>query len=325
LGLFDQLEATKASADTPGLNMEQLELELQWIMHTHKLLARSEETRKVWELVVLQEAIQTPFLMHGILGLSALHLSRLREPESQSKWLGVAISHKNIALSVFSEQLSNIDRSNVKAMMSFSGLVVAFGLGSAHTPGTADGPSLNSLIEIFTLSRGVQAVASRELEFLLQSNLAPLFDVKQPNVCFPDHVTAAFSHLYELNSQCGQQSVHHNFSTYERVIKSLQDLAAFTMVQPTSMTLAAGWAIRAPAEYLKDLDSRIPFSLVLLAHYCGFLHMARENWCVGFWGRAVLQEIREYLAPDWQPHIKWPNEQLGGLQSSEPSPLPPGT
>ena len=62
--------------------MEQLELELQWIMHTHKLLARSEETRKVWELVVLQEALKAPFLMHGILGLSALHLSRLREPES---------------------------------------------------------------------------------------------------------------------------------------------------------------------------------------------------------------------------------------------------
>ncbi|OQD82882.1 hypothetical protein PENANT_c019G06802 [Penicillium antarcticum] len=315
-------EAAEVSESTPRLNMEQLELELQWIMHTHKLLARSEETRKVWELVVLKEALQAPFLMHGILGLSALHLSKLREPESQSKWLSVAISHKNIALSMFSDQLSNIDRSNVKAMMGFAGLVVAFGLGSALTPGTADGPSLDSLIKIFTLSRGVQAVASREFEFLLQSNFAPLFNITQPEICLPDHVIAAFDRLCELNAQCGQQSVHHNCPVYERVIKSLRDLAAFTLTEPTSMTLAAGWAIRAPAEYLSDLDHRVPFSLVVLAHYCGFLHMACENWCVGPWGSVVLEEIRQSLPSDWQPHIKWPKEQVGLAQSNQPGTIP---
>ncbi|OGE50210.1 hypothetical protein PENARI_c018G06053 [Penicillium arizonense] len=322
LGLLDHFEATEASASTPGLNMEQLELELQWIMHTHKLLARSEETRKVWELVVLQEALKAPFLMHGILGLSALHLSRLREPESQPKWLSVAISHKNIALSMFSEQLSNIDHSNVKAMMSFAGLVVAFGLGSVLSSWTAEGPSLNSLIEIFHLSRGVQAVANKEIEFLRQSNLAPLFDVTQPEVCFPDHVITAFDRLYELNAQCGQQSVHHNCSTYERVLQYLRELVVFTLAQPSSMTLAAGWAIRAPAEYLNDLDNRVPFSLVVLAHYCGFLHMARENWCVGSWGRVVLEEIKNSLTSDWQPHIEWADEQVGRPQNNQSIPLP---
>ena len=185
---------------------------------------------------------------------------------------------------MFSEQLSNINHSNVKAMMSFAGLVVAFGLGSVLTSVAAHGQSLNSLIEIFNHLRGVQAVANKEIDFLLQSNLAPLFDVTQPEVCFPDHVITAFDRLYELKAQCGQQYVHHNYSTYERVLRYLRELVAFTLAQPSSMTLAAGWAIRAPAEYLNDLDNRVPFSLVVLAHYCGFLHMARENWCVGSWG-----------------------------------------
>ncbi|KAJ5742451.1 uncharacterized protein N7511_011470 [Penicillium nucicola] len=313
MGLLDQLPAVETSEITAGLNMEQLELELQWIMHTHKLLARSEETRKVWELVVLQEALKAPFLMHGILGLSALHLSRLHEPQRHSKWLTVAVSHKNIALSMFSEQLSNIDHSNIKAMMSFAGLVVAFGLGSALTPGATDGPTLNSLIEIFTLARGVQAVANKELQFLLQSNFAPLFNIIQPEVSFPYHIIAVFDRLHETNAQCGQQSVHHNVVVYEQVIKFLLELAAFTLMEPTSMTLAAGWAIRVPAEYLSDLDNRVPFSLVILAHYCGLLHMARDNWCVGSWGSIVLEEIKQSLAPDWQSHIEWPKELVAKL------------
>ena len=189
---------------------------------------------------------------------------------------------------MFSEQLSNIDRSNVKAMMSFAGLVVAFSLGSALTSGSPEGPSLNSLIEIFTLSRGVQAVVNAE----------------------PDHVLVAFDRLEKLNAQCGQQIAHHNTAIYERVITYLRELAAFTLLQPTSMTLAGGFAIRAPEVYLSDLTSRQLYSLVVLAHYCGFLHMAQQNWCVGSWGRVVLGEIQQLLPPDWQHHIEWPVKQV---------------
>ncbi|CAI7603156.1 hypothetical protein PCG10_010222 [Penicillium crustosum] len=307
--LLNQIGSAQISTG-PVLNMEELELELQWIMQTHKLLARNEETRKVWEIMVLQEALQEPFLMHGILGLSALHLSHLRADNSQAKWLSIAMSHKNVAISMFSEQLSNIDRSNVKAMMSFAGLVVAFSLGSALTSGSPEGPSLNSLIEIFTLSRGVQAVVNAEPDFLRQSNFAPLFDVTAPQISWPDHVLVAFDRLEKLNAQCGQQIAHHNTAIYERVITYLRELAAFTLLQPTSMTLAGGFAIRAPEVYLSDLTSRQLYSLVVLAHYCGFLHMAQQNWCVGSWGRVVLGEIQQLLPPDWQHHIEWPVKQV---------------
>jgi hypothetical protein len=50
--------------------------------------------------------------------------------------------------------------------------------------------------------------------------------------------------------------------------------------------------------------------------------MARENWCVGSWGRVVLEEIRNTLTSDWQPHIEWPNEQVGRPQNNQSIPLP---
>ncbi|CAG7983202.1 unnamed protein product [Penicillium olsonii] len=299
-----------------SLDMEQLELVLQWIQHTHRLLARNEETRKVWEIAVLEEGLKAPFLMHGILGISALHLSCTREHD-QSRWLSVAISHKNIALSMFSEQLSNIDKSNAKAMMGFAGLVVVFGLGSALTPGTDSGPSLEALIEIFTLSRGVQAVVNEEFQFLLQSNFAPIFQATPPEVPFPDHVVDAFDHLVELNNQIGQNADNHDPKGYERAIDQLRHLAAFTLAEPTTMTLVGGWAIRVTPEFLGALSCREPLALVVLAHFCGFLNMAHENWCVGPWGSLVLDEICHLLPPDWKHQVQWPIDQIQRTRNAQ--------
>jgi hypothetical protein len=55
-------------------------------MHTHKLFARNKETRKVWKISVFREALNTPFLMHGILTFFALHLAHLRRHERHSNY-----------------------------------------------------------------------------------------------------------------------------------------------------------------------------------------------------------------------------------------------
>lgn len=295
--------------------MKQLELMLQWIKHTHRLFARNEETRKVWEMAVLQEALQAPFLMHGILAISALHLSEMSNSTSDdrySEWLNTAIAHKNTALSMFSEQLPIISQANVKAMMSFASLAVVFSFASTQKLGDSqrDGPSLDALIDIFTLSRGVQQVVNAETNFLFASNYAPLFNIKAPpDTRIPTEFQNAFERLEELNLDYYRRSPGHDMVPYQRAIAFMQQLAPFSFAEPTSLTLAAGWAIRAPGGFMEELRIRNPLALVVLAHYCVFLHLARENWCVGSWGSIVLHEISQILAPDWRVHIEWALEQ----------------
>lgn len=218
---------------------------------------------------------------------------------------------------LFSEQLSNINQSNAKAMMGFAGLVVMFGLGSALTPGTETGPSLGALIEIFTLSRGVQTVVNEEFRFLLESNFAPLFQATPPDVSTPDHVVDAFDHLIELNNRLGQDLDHHDSKCYEQSINLLRNLAAFTLAEPTTMTLVGGWAIRVSPEFLDALSCRDPFALVILAHFCGFLNMAHENWCIGPWGSLVLDEICQLLPQDWKHQVQWPVEQTLRIRTAQ--------
>lgn len=300
------ISASGATTGAPPLNLAHLELELQWIMHTHKLFARNEETRKVWEIPVLQEALQSPFLMHGILAISALHLAYLRHDERQAEWISIAIAHKSTALALFSEQLHNIDESNARGMMSFAGIAVVFSFASAlHCSDSDDGPSLNALIDILILARGVQTVGNQAMEFLRHSNFAPLFNITDPGATVPDDVLTALNTLDDLNVQYGQQTEGHDAKSYERAISTMKELAPFTYAEPTSLTVTGGWAIRAPPEFLEGLKNREPFALVVLAHFCVFLHITRENWCIGSWGRRILGEIVLILEADWQRHIKW--------------------
>lgn len=57
-------------------------------------------TQLVWETIGLQEGFNLPFLMHGILAISALHLSHLSEDGRYGRWLDVAIVYKNTALTM---------------------------------------------------------------------------------------------------------------------------------------------------------------------------------------------------------------------------------
>jgi hypothetical protein len=297
--------------------MDHLELIVQWIHETHKSFVRNGETRNVWEILVVREALVTPFLMHGILAISALHLSLVRNDGRKASWLSTAIIHKNAALKLFTQQLSHINPSNAKALMSFAGLVVAFAFGSSLSEvAGGDEPSLDALIYVFMLSRGLQTIVNDAGVFLRQSTFAPLLTLPMPTIVIPDSIAKVFDDLQELNNLCGRDS-HHDTRTHEKMVRALQELSVYTYSQPTSMTLAAGWAIRATPDFLEYLQRREPLALVVLAHYCVFLHMAHDNWFIGSWGSCILKEIELALNKDWQVHIRWPLREVFGASDSQ--------
>lgn len=294
--------------------MNQLELILQWTNDTHRFFIRSEETRHIWRDLIVEEAFQAPFLMHGVLAVSALQLS-LSRPEQQAFWLGIATAHKGQALPPFLASFADINTSNAKAMLGFAGLVVAFAFGSALTDGPdADKPSLGALNDAFGLCKGVQEITNSASQFLRESTFAPLLNPAHPSVVIPHSTTEALDYLENMNSSAWLGK-HYDAETYARSIKALRDLTPYTYMQPTSMTLAAGWAIRSPAPYLDYLQNHEPFALVVHAHYCVFLHYARENCFIQSWGSAVLRDIWHILDSTWKEHIRWPINEVFGQEA----------
>ncbi|KAE8343248.1 hypothetical protein BDV24DRAFT_172999 [Aspergillus arachidicola] len=310
--LLDRFGANGTTASSsPGLEMNQLRLIVQWQTDTHQLFSRNEETKHIWGVLLVEEALNTPFLMHGILAVSALQLSLSEVEPQKSFWLGLATAHKSQALPQFLENLHSVNAANAKAMMGLSGLVVAFAFGSALTGvSDADQPCLDTLHNIFVLCRGVQQIIN-VASTLRHSNFAPLFDPTPPQLAYPERAKESLDRLEQLNSAYGMDGAH-DIAAYARAIRELRGLSVHTFAQPTSMMLAAGWAIRATPEYLQYVQQHEPFALAIHAHYCTFLHIARENCFLQVWGSCVLREIYHLLDSTWRLHITWPISEVFG-------------
>ncbi|GFG19476.1 Zn(II)2Cys6 transcription factor [Aspergillus udagawae] len=296
----------------PSLDMSQLKLLVRWQADTYKTFVRSEETKHVWQALVVEEALHNPFLMHGILAVSALHVSLTEAELEKTFWLGLASAHNSEALHLFVRRLTDINSTNAKAMVGFAGLVVAFAFGSALTGlSEPDKPSLDALNNIFVLCRGVQETTNTAFSQLLKGTFAPLFDARVPQAAVPRKVKQALEYLTNLNAERSVES-GHEAATYMPAIEALRDLSVYTYAQPASLTLAVGWAIKATPAYLDHVQMKRPFALVVHAYYCAFLHISRGNCCIGSWGKCVLEEIYHILDPDWRAHIRWPVEEVFG-------------
>ncbi|KAL4910528.1 hypothetical protein BDW74DRAFT_171999 [Aspergillus multicolor] len=314
--LLDRPFSHETTSLTPPLDMTQLRLLVNWQNETCQFFSRDTETRMVWQISLVEEALKTPPLMHGILAVSALHLALSDSGQEQAFWLGLATAHKGEALQALREGVNSVSADNARSMMGLSALVVAYAFGSALTStdgSDADRPSLDGLNNVFVLCRGVQQVTNAAYAVLRQSNFAPLFNPGDQSVAIPDHVSESLDHLDQLNTQCLQAGDSaHDVETYTRVIDALRSLSGHAFTQPNSMTLAAGWAIRVSAEYLGYLQANYPFALIVHAHYCAFLHLARGNCFLQSWGRAVLGDILRLLDEEWKVHIRWPVTEVFG-------------
>ncbi|KAL4928053.1 Zn(II)2Cys6 transcription factor [Aspergillus undulatus] len=317
--LLDRFGGPGASSSSPSLDMTQLRLLVNWQHETCQFYSRDTETRIVWQINLVDEALKTPPLMHGILAVSALHLA-LSDQSDPALWLEIATAHKGQALHALQKGLRNVTEDNARSMMGLSALVVAYAFGSALTDtGVSDGdrPSLNSLNNVFILCRGVQQITDAAFSFLRQSNFAPLFAPGNPYLAMPDYVKASLDRLDRLNTEY-LHAEDHDAATYTRAIEGLRGLSGHAFTQPNSMTLAAGWAIRVPPEYLQYLQANEPLALVVHAHYCAFLHLARGNCFLQYWGRFVLQDIRRLLDESWEGYISWPIAEVFGEGYGEP-------
>ncbi|CAK7216676.1 hypothetical protein SCUCBS95973_002887 [Sporothrix curviconia] len=308
--------ANGASADAAipaSLDMLQLELMAHWCLTAYRTMARNEQTGQVWRALVPQEALQMPFLMHGILGLSALHLARAT-PARRAVLLTAAETHQAQSLTQFRSNLSCISAENAKAMFAFAAIVAAYAFGyvlvaedrdkdTRDTRNTRDAKTiyLDKLLRVLMLSRGVDHVLDNAAQQdLFGSNFGPLFKFPtNPRPSLAPHVQAALAQLRSLVTASGDRQVYH------KATESLESMAIRGLGGDASLTLASGWAMQLQQDVLDHLKEYQPLALVLLAHYCVFLHMQREHWCLENWGALVLRDIWRMLDDTWKPHVRW--------------------
>ncbi|EAW10922.1 uncharacterized protein ACLA_065560 [Aspergillus clavatus NRRL 1] len=302
-----------------SLNLCDLELMMQWCNATYLVFSRNDQTDPIWRARVPEEALLHSFLMHGILAMSALHISRTRNDHRRADYISIAVAHQDQALALFRERLHDINPTNAKAMFAFASIVAVYAFGFPHPPDSKEPwAHVDDLLQVFVLSRGVHQVLSTASTSIRDSNFGPIIQFEEYEVILPDDILAALGKLREANYTFGTSDPTHDTSVYEDTIHKWADMTGAMYSGLSSVALACRWAIRLQPKYVEFLRKRKPLALVILAYYCAMLHRLRQNWCLDEWGPRVSKSIWLLLENQWRPLIHWPMRDIFG-QAFEPN------
>ncbi|KAK2782041.1 hypothetical protein FQN53_000217 [Emmonsiellopsis sp. PD_33] len=280
LDMFGQLTGTGAGSSTmPDLNLQDLELMMNWCNSGLEVLQSKHDYKHVWQVIIPRQALRHPFLMHGILALSALHLARKKEtsgvPDDDQgrSYMEIALGHQSRALALFRPLLGNINAENCNAMFLLSTLMTAFAFGFPQTPDPTDAMRpLNDLHLVLHLARGMQRVLNTAMEWIKHGELAVLMELDAYTPHLPSSAKDALRQLYKFNEDHKLRDPSHESEVYIAAISQTQYMLENIYAGVDRPNPAVMWAIKVPASFLELIAEYRPMALVVLAYYCVVLH-----------------------------------------------------
>ncbi|TGO40614.1 hypothetical protein BHYA_0034g00340 [Botrytis hyacinthi] len=118
---------------------EDLELMRHFVTETYLTFSCKNSIQDLWRTTIPKMASDHPFMMHGLLNISALHLAFLN-PAKRDLYLAPAIRHHDIFLSLYRSELDSITPDNCSAMFICSTLI---SICTLAFPICSDKPSLS--------------------------------------------------------------------------------------------------------------------------------------------------------------------------------------
>ncbi|OJD12924.1 hypothetical protein AJ78_06551 [Emergomyces pasteurianus Ep9510] len=304
-------------APAPNPNLEDLELMMNWYhLDIHNTLSTNSECKSVWQDALRRESLSHPFLMHGILALSALNLACRSGGYSlnvyQRPYITVALSHHSQAVALFQPFLENIDEHNSKAIFLHSILLTVFAFGSPEPQASMTiCRSIDQFHLVLLLSRGMQQAFCTATDWIDDNEFKTIIKPDDYTPCLPDDAKAALRKLRQINESCEQYTVCNEKNAYSASIDQVQ----FTLEQihggARRPNPAVTWAVKVPPLYLELMRAYKPMALVVLAYYCVILHHLREIWWVSGWSVPLLRAIWSSLDDEWRKPLRWVLEVTG--------------
>lgn len=136
-----------------------------------KTLSGRTEVQEVWGITFPQMAFSCDYLMHGILALSALHLATLKV-ENKGDYIDCSMSHLHCSLNIYKQVLPNIAADNCISLFALSSVVVAHVCALPIVDEA--GPSVERIITLFNMCRGVETILAPYTSLIQESPLNPM-------------------------------------------------------------------------------------------------------------------------------------------------------
>ena len=288
----------------------------------------------MWQHEMPRIAFNSQYVMHGLLGFSALHLATI-QPKRALLLRASATNHLDQALVFYRQERGPATAETANARFTFTWLVAmfAFAIPSSVAP-------IDAVIELFSLVRGIEVVLQESLIWIIQGPFAPILtrafvenrglsdDGSALSMAFAFQASTSHSTgaecvpgdglglpegmdfgLNHLDFMIGMHSmIPDERRTCMLVLAELKALYAQMLSSQAScgMSMIMCFPKQDPTHFSLLLKQRHPQALVILAYYTVLLDLLDSRWWVNGWGSRVLRDIVCSLGDEWKSWIEWP-------------------
>lgn len=245
-------------------------------------------------------------------------MSRLaREGSEAQSYLSQAEQYRSAALHDFQATVHDIDDSNYKAILLFTGTLFPHACVACVTSTNDLSFTFSSLVSHLILTRRTRSMVASVYTQMQESELARVIPPDVKNIDWYSAPRPDTTELVQLRKFA--QVIHHLYppdiiDAYSSACDLLELVfhVAASSPTPPSDALLKIWIHFVSERYIELLAERQPGSLVIFAHFAVLMHKAAEcYWYMEGVAEQILR-LTEYLMPvEWRTWLEWPKEQVG--------------
>ncbi|MCJ1340141.1 hypothetical protein MMC09_005435 [Bachmanniomyces sp. S44760] len=304
--------------------MDDLELLHHWTVFAAKGFGDRPGDEKSWQVDVPQMAVSHPYLMRGILAVSALHMARVRATR-KDYYLVLAAYHQGLALPYYRQIMGDIKESlnqeNCHVIISFASLTCVYAFAYPQSPGSAlpvgvtASAGVPHWLNILRGARQITTVAEKWIANGPMTYQVRRIRWKVDVSCNPDDgKLAALESLLDRGSDIATSpNGEEEMQAYRMTLQLLRE--SFAMPYLPSQTLGVKlslflWVESMPQLFLELLSELRPEALILFAHSCVMMKKMSQYWYIEGVAESILSAIKATLDDHWRPWIAWPLREI---------------
>ncbi|KAG9236415.1 putative NADH oxidase [Amylocarpus encephaloides] len=304
------------------LNMYDLELLHHWTISTGLTMTTDPVLRTLWRTKIPQMAFTNPFVMRGILSLSALHLAHLN-PGNREFYVTSSMEHHEMALRDATTVLPQVNGENCHALHIFSILTCMHTLGRPRKPEDFLVVGEQGIAKWLVLFKGVtqiidmfqEAMSAGPLSALIQSRVRRQ---RQRATCIVSMSTDYCAFLRDAIVDSPASSVDRD--VYIAAIDELRDAFTFMYSIPAhshEMGDVFIWLLRVSDDYLALLREGTQEALSIFGYCCVLFWKLEKYWWMEGWSGLLMGNIWQWLDEEHRGWIGWPVGEIGWVPPSQ--------
>jgi hypothetical protein len=295
-------------------NVLYLRLMHHFCIVTAKTLSADPAGQELLQTHLVNVALDCTFLLHALLALASLHLSRI-DQSLRETYMQQAGKHHDAGIAMFRNDIQNIDESNYEAVLFFAAILDPYSTAISMSA-TDVNHALDSILQSFALTRRLRPMVAQFYPTVLASSFTRLIPKDTQGLDWQRTESPMNTELVKLRKfsdvvehlyppdivEAYKGAVHVLDLVFEHVANQRPNLPSHALVKM--------WVHLVKPRFLELLSERQPGALIIFAHYGVLLKRIDHYWFLEGFAEQVLHIADTFVPGEWKAWLDWPREQI---------------